>query len=295
MGAVPRLPRPRVLVGLLRSIEEQERQVVLDVLLRQPGQGPGVPRTAGGGVTTLDLALRAPGGEPVDLWRTLVSHGFAELSPTVLDEEHRTLGLTVRVPGGRPRRVRVSEGPRRRARVEVLGPKPGPEGRSRRARGHRPRAPARPGPLVVLPPRGGGSRSRVGGGRCRPDAPIPHRVRRRREDGLHDELHLERHGADGERPRHAPGRPRDRRRRAAHQRLPDARRDGRGSGVVLSRRGPRRLSRRIPALARSRGRRRRSRPGGLRRRRRRRIFPTRSSRPRSSRSRVSDRTPPPTS
>ena len=78
-------------------------------------------------MTTLDLALRAPGGEPVDLWRTLVSHGFAELSPTVLDEEHRSLGLTVRVPGGRPRRVKVSEGPRRRARVEVFGPKPGPK------------------------------------------------------------------------------------------------------------------------------------------------------------------------
>ena len=50
-------------------------------------------------MTTLDL-LRAPGGEPVDLWRTLVSHGFAELSPTHLDEEHRTLAFTVRVPGG---------------------------------------------------------------------------------------------------------------------------------------------------------------------------------------------------
>jgi 3-methyladenine DNA glycosylase/8-oxoguanine DNA glycosylase len=77
--------------------------------------------------TALELALRAPGGEPVDLWRTLVSHGFAELSPTVLDEEHRSLGLTVRVPGGRPRRVRVSQGSSRRARVDVLGPRPGPK------------------------------------------------------------------------------------------------------------------------------------------------------------------------
>lgn len=76
--------------------------------------------------STLDLPLRAPGGEPVDLWRTLVSHGFAGLSPTVLDEETRSLAVTVRVPGGRPRRVRVSEGPRRRARVEILGPRPGP-------------------------------------------------------------------------------------------------------------------------------------------------------------------------
>ncbi len=78
-------------------------------------------------MTTFDLPLRAPGGEPVDLWRTLVSHGFAELSPTDLDEEHRTLAFTVRVPGGRPRRVRISEGSRRRARLDVLGPPPGPK------------------------------------------------------------------------------------------------------------------------------------------------------------------------
>ena len=78
-------------------------------------------------MTTIELTLRAPGGEPVDLWRTLVSHGFAELSPTVLDEEHRSLGLTIRVPGGRPRRVRVSQGRKARARIDVLGPRPGPK------------------------------------------------------------------------------------------------------------------------------------------------------------------------
>jgi len=78
-------------------------------------------------MTTLELDLRAPGGEPVDLWRTLVSHGFAELAPTVLDEDARTLSFTVRVPGGRPRRVRISGAARRRARVDVLGPKPGPK------------------------------------------------------------------------------------------------------------------------------------------------------------------------
>jgi 3-methyladenine DNA glycosylase/8-oxoguanine DNA glycosylase len=57
-------------------------------------------------MTTLELDLRTPGGEPVDLWRTLISHGFAGLSPTVLDEEHRSLAFTIRVPGGRPRRPR---------------------------------------------------------------------------------------------------------------------------------------------------------------------------------------------
>jgi 3-methyladenine DNA glycosylase/8-oxoguanine DNA glycosylase len=83
-------------------------------------------------VTTLELELRAPGGEPVDLWRTLVSHGFAGLSPTVLDEVDRSLALTIRVPGGRPRRVRVSEGRGHRARrniarIDVFGPRPGPK------------------------------------------------------------------------------------------------------------------------------------------------------------------------
>ena len=77
--------------------------------------------------TTVDLPLRSPGGEPVDLWRTLVSHGFAELAPQALDEEQRTFALTLPVPGGRPRRVRVSQGRKGRARVEVLGPKPGPK------------------------------------------------------------------------------------------------------------------------------------------------------------------------
>jgi len=83
-------------------------------------------------MTTLELELRAPGGEPVDLWRTLISHGFAGLSPTLLDEENRSLAFTIRVPGGRPRRVRVSEDPGNgsrggQARLDVLGPRPGPK------------------------------------------------------------------------------------------------------------------------------------------------------------------------
>ena len=53
-----------------------------------------------------DLRLRGPGGEPVDLWRTLNSHGFVDLPPLRLDTEARTLDLTVRPPRGRPRRIR---------------------------------------------------------------------------------------------------------------------------------------------------------------------------------------------
>jgi 3-methyladenine DNA glycosylase/8-oxoguanine DNA glycosylase len=70
------------------------------------------------------LPLRGPGGEPVDLWRTLASHGFHDLAPASLDEQARTLSVTLRLPRGRPRRVTIAEGPRRSARISVLGPAP---------------------------------------------------------------------------------------------------------------------------------------------------------------------------
>jgi 3-methyladenine DNA glycosylase/8-oxoguanine DNA glycosylase len=72
----------------------------------------------------LELRLRGPRGEPVDLWRTLVSHGFHELAPTSLDETDRTLSLTVRVPRGKPRRVTVRAGRRGHARIDVAGAPP---------------------------------------------------------------------------------------------------------------------------------------------------------------------------
>jgi N-glycosylase/DNA lyase len=58
------------------------------------------------------------------------SHGFAELAPTRLDEKARTLELTLRVRTGRPRRVRLSEGRRGHADVEILGPAAGVRARS---------------------------------------------------------------------------------------------------------------------------------------------------------------------
>ncbi|MET0801582.1 MAG: Fe-S cluster assembly protein HesB [Actinomycetota bacterium] len=73
-------------------------------------------------VTTLELPLVGPGGEPVDLARTVTSHGFAELAPMSLDETSLSLELTVRVPGGRPRRVMVVPGRTGFARIDVLGP-----------------------------------------------------------------------------------------------------------------------------------------------------------------------------
>jgi len=74
----------------------------------------------------LDVPLRGAGGEPVDLRRTITSHGFAELPPMRLDEDQRTLETTVRVPGGGPRRVRIGPGRRGRAAVTVLGRSPSP-------------------------------------------------------------------------------------------------------------------------------------------------------------------------
>ena len=76
-------------------------------------------------MTRIEVRLTGKGGEPVDLWRTMNSHGFAELAPTRLDEAARTLEVTVRVRGGRPRRVRISEGRRGHAAVDILGPAAG--------------------------------------------------------------------------------------------------------------------------------------------------------------------------
>jgi 3-methyladenine DNA glycosylase/8-oxoguanine DNA glycosylase len=58
--------------------------------------------------------------------RTLNSHGFADLSPTRLDAVAGTLEVTLRVRGGRPRRVRIgASGSEAAASVTVLGPKAG--------------------------------------------------------------------------------------------------------------------------------------------------------------------------
>ena len=76
--------------------------------------------------TILQLPLRGAGGEPVDLWRTLNSHGFAELAPMVLNEAARTLSLTLPVAGGRPRRVQISAGPSGTASIEIMGGAAGP-------------------------------------------------------------------------------------------------------------------------------------------------------------------------
>jgi 3-methyladenine DNA glycosylase/8-oxoguanine DNA glycosylase len=73
-----------------------------------------------------DLSLRGGGGEPVDLWRTLLSHGVAELPPMYVDEPSRSLEVTLRVRRGRPRMVRVAELRPGVATLLVRGRAPGP-------------------------------------------------------------------------------------------------------------------------------------------------------------------------
>lgn len=75
--------------------------------------------------TDLSIALKGPGGEPVDLWRTFISHGVASLPPMRVLEDHRAFEVTVALRRGKPRTVLVSQGPRRTARLTVSGRAPG--------------------------------------------------------------------------------------------------------------------------------------------------------------------------
>ena len=65
-----------------------------------------------------ELELRGAGGEPVDLWRTLASHGVADLPPQVVDEEGRTLETTLPLSRGRARTIRIQAGGKGFARIE---------------------------------------------------------------------------------------------------------------------------------------------------------------------------------
>ena len=67
-----------------------------------------------------ELELVGAGGEPVDLRRTLSSHGVADLPPNEVDEEAWTLTTTVALPHGA---ATVHVGPRNgHARVDGSGP-----------------------------------------------------------------------------------------------------------------------------------------------------------------------------
>jgi N-glycosylase/DNA lyase len=77
------------------------------------------------------LALKGGGGEPVDLRRTISSHGLASLPPMFPDERAASLTMTLEVSPERARTVRVEPSARSRARVTVLGREPGKDAKER--------------------------------------------------------------------------------------------------------------------------------------------------------------------
>lgn len=69
----------------------------------------------------LTIPLRGAGGEPVDLRRTISSHGLAALPPFEPLDEGVRLRVTLPVTRGRPRIVELAQGPRSSAVVTVKG------------------------------------------------------------------------------------------------------------------------------------------------------------------------------
>lgn len=74
---------------------------------------------------SFEFDLTGPGGEAIDLWRTLTSHGMTSLPPMRLDEADRSLEVTLAVEGRLPRTVRVDSSKPGVGRVTLLGRKPG--------------------------------------------------------------------------------------------------------------------------------------------------------------------------
>jgi 3-methyladenine DNA glycosylase/8-oxoguanine DNA glycosylase len=73
------------------------------------------------GRAELEIPLRGPSGEPVDLYRTFMSHGVADLLPGRVDENERTYTTTLAIARARPRTVRISQGRPGFALVQVEG------------------------------------------------------------------------------------------------------------------------------------------------------------------------------
>jgi len=69
------------------------------------------------------IRLVGAGGEPVDLSRTLLSHGFVELPPMRLEEDIPRLELTLAL-NGKARTLEIAPGRRGHAQVTVLGRAP---------------------------------------------------------------------------------------------------------------------------------------------------------------------------
>jgi len=73
----------------------------------------------------LQIPLKGPQGEPVDLMRTFMSHGVADLRPGRVDEAERAYTTTVALPRVQPRTIWISAGRPGFAQVEVEGRKLG--------------------------------------------------------------------------------------------------------------------------------------------------------------------------
>ena len=71
-----------------------------------------------------EIALVGAGGEPVDLRRTIMSRGVADLPPMRVDEKVPAVEATVPVDGSRPRTVRIAPGRDGYAAVEFAGSAP---------------------------------------------------------------------------------------------------------------------------------------------------------------------------
>ncbi len=65
-----------------------------------------------------EIELVGAGGETVDLWRTLSSHGVADLLPNLIDDEARTLETTLPLRRGDARTIRIRAGRSHHALVE---------------------------------------------------------------------------------------------------------------------------------------------------------------------------------
>ena len=73
----------------------------------------------------LRMALEGAGGEPVSFERTVLSHGVASLPPMWPSEAGDLLEVTLALPSGRPRTVRIARAGLRHAAIEVVGRAPG--------------------------------------------------------------------------------------------------------------------------------------------------------------------------
>jgi hypothetical protein len=75
--------------------------------------------------TALEIPLKGPKGDSVNLARTIMSHGVADLPPGRVDEEAGAYTTTLALASVRPRTVRIVGGRPGFARIDVEGRKLG--------------------------------------------------------------------------------------------------------------------------------------------------------------------------